>query len=97
MKENFYVYLVCSFHNRVLYVGVTSDLPKRIWGHKNKVADGFTKKYNVDRLVYFEKFDDAENAIKREKNIKEWKRGWKIELVEQNNPEWRDLYEEICA
>jgi putative endonuclease len=97
MKEHFYVYILASFNNRVLYTGMTSELPKRVWEHKNKVIKGFTNKYNVDRLVYYEVYDDAENAIKRERNIKEWKRDWKIELIEKKNPEWRDLYEEICA
>ena len=97
MKENFYVYIVSSFQNRVLYTGMTSNLPKRIWEHKNKVADGFTKKYNVDRLVYFEVYDSVEEAIKRERNMKEWKRDWKIKRIEKMNPEWDDLYEKICA
>lgn len=97
MKEHFYVYILASFHNRVLYVGMTSELPKRIWEHKNKVISGFTAKYNVDRLVYYELHDDAENAVKRERNIKEWKRAWKIELVEKENPDWHDLYEKICT
>lgn len=97
MKEKFYVYITASLHNRVLYIGVTSDLTKRIWEHKNKVVKGFSDRYNVDRLVYFEIFDDAQNAIKREKNMKEWKRQWKTDLIEKENPEWNDLYEKICA
>ena len=97
MKENFYVYILSSLHNRVLYIGMTSDIRKRVWEHKERVIEGFTARYNVDRLVHFEIFDDAENAIKRERAMKEWKRGWKVELIEENNPEWRDLYEEICA
>lgn len=95
MKENFYVYILSNQSNRVVYTGVTSNLIKRIWQHKNKVADGFTSKYNVNKLVYFENHDDAENAIKREKNIKDWKRAWKNELIEKENPDWRDLYDDI--
>jgi putative endonuclease len=93
----YYVYVMASLHNRVLYIGMTSDLPKRVWEHKNKVVKGFTEKYNVDRLVYYEGFEDAEAAIKRERGMKEWKREWKIELIEARNPEWRDLYAGICA
>lgn len=95
MKENFYVYILSNQSNRVVYTGVTSNLVKRIWQHKNKVADGFTSKYNVNKLVYFENHDDAENAIKREKNIKDWKRAWKNELIGKENPDWRDLYDDI--
>ena len=95
MKENFYVYLLANKSNRVVYTGVTSNLVQRIWQHKNKVADGFTSKYNVNKLVYFEVYDDAENAIRREKNIKDWKRAWKDELIEKENPSWNDLYETI--
>lgn len=95
MKENFYVYLLANKSNRVVYTGVTSNLVQRIWQHKNKVADGFTSKYNVNKLVYFEVYDDAENAIRREKNIKDWKRDWKDELIEKENPSWNDLYETI--
>ncbi len=95
MKENFYVYILSNQSNRVVYTGVTSNLVRRIWQHKNKVADGFTSKYNVNKLVYFENHDDAENAIKREKNIKDWKRAWKNELIEKENPDWRDLYDDI--
>lgn len=96
MEQKFYVYILSSFHNRVLYIGMTSDLPKRVWEHKNKVIKGFTDKYNVNRLVYYEVYDDAESAIKRERNMKEWKRDWKIELIEKQNPEWLDLFEQIC-
>jgi len=97
MKENkkFYVYILASKRNGTLYVGVTSDLTKRIWEHKNEVADGFTKEYNIKTLVYFEIFDDAENAILREKKLKKWKRIWKLELIEKKNPRWLDLYETI--
>lgn len=97
MKEYFYIYILASLHNRVLYIGLTTDLRKRVWEHKNGVIKGFTKKYNVNRLVYYEVHDNAEAGTKRERNMKEWKRQWKIELIEKDNSEWIDLYEEICA
>lgn len=96
MKEHFYVYILASQKNGTLYIGVTSDLRKRIWEHKEGTAEGFTKKYNVKNLVYYEIFDDAENAIHREKRLKKYKRDAKIKLIEKNNPNWNDLYEEIC-
>ena len=76
-----------------MYIGVTSNLIKRVWEHKEKVADGFTKKYDVDKLVYVEYFRDPENAIKREKRLKKYKRQWKINLIEKDNPQWKDLYD----
>ena len=79
-----------------MYVGVTSDLIKRVYEHKNKLVDGFTKKYNVDNLVWYEIHETAETAITREKKIKKWKRDWKLQLIEENNPDWKDLYEIIC-
>ena len=96
MKERFYVYITASLHNRVLYIGMTSDLVKRIWEHKNKVVKGFSSRYNVDRLVYYEVYDNAEAAVKRERNLKEWKREWKVRLIEEENAGWTDLYETIC-
>lgn len=78
-----------------LYIGVTSDLIKRIWQHKSGVMAGFTQKYNIKTLVYYEQHDNAESAIHREKRLKEWKRAWKLALIEKQNPSWRDLYEEI--
>ena len=92
MNKNYYVYILASKRNGTLYIGVTSDLIKRVWQHKEKLADGFTKKYGVDRLVYFEQFMDPENAIKREKRLKKYKRKWKIDLIEKDNPRWEDLY-----
>ena len=94
-QKEFYVYILATARNGTLYVGVTSALAQRIWQHKNDQADGFTKKYHVHTLVWFEKHENAESAITREKQIKEWKRKWKLELVEKSNPTWRDLYEEI--
>jgi isohexenylglutaconyl-CoA hydratase len=97
MEKQFFVYILASGKNGTLYVGVTSDLVQRVWQHKSKVVEGFTKKYGVDQLVWFEAHDNAESAIAREKQIKEWKRQWKRELIEKNNPAWRDLYEDICG
>jgi len=89
------VYILASRRNGTLYVGVTSDLAKRIWEHKSDVVKGFTERYRVHTLVWFEQRDTMESAIAREKAIKEWKRRWKLELIERQNPEWRDLYAEI--
>jgi len=89
------VYLLASKRNGTLYIGVTSNLPARIWQHRNDQIDGFTKKYRVHRLVYFELHEEMTAAIQREKQLKKWRRAWKIELIEKSNPEWRDLYEEI--
>ena len=94
MKQS-YVYILASKRNGTLYVGVTSELVQRIWQHRNDLVDGFTKRYGVHRLVWYEGCGDMEVAIAREKAIKEWKRAWKIELIEQANPEWRDLYAEL--
>lgn len=93
--SDYSVYILASKRNGTLYVGFTSDLVKRIYEHKNDLAEGFTKKYGVHTLVYYETGGDQEGSLRREKQIKEWKRKWKIELIERNNPEWRDLYEEI--
>ena len=90
------VYMLASKRNGTLYVGVTSDLVKRVWEHKNNVVEGFTRQYNVHMLVWYEVHETMESAIAREKAIKEWKRVWKIRRVEEVNPEWKDLYETIC-
>ncbi len=95
--KNFCVYIMASGICGTLYIGVTSDLPKRVSEHKNKTFKSFTEKYDVDKLVYYEPFDDAENAIKREKRLKKWNREWKLDLIQKHNPEWRDLFEEICG
>jgi putative endonuclease len=87
--------MLASKRNGILYTGITSDLIKRVWEHKDKTVDGFTKKYNVDKLVYFEQYQDPENAIRREKRIKEYPRKWKINLIEKGNPHWKDLYKEL--
>ncbi|HET9551206.1 MAG TPA: GIY-YIG nuclease family protein [Candidatus Binatia bacterium] len=89
------VYLLASQRNGTLYVGVTSDLVQRIWQHKNDLAEGFTKRYGVHMLVWYEECGTMEAAISREKAIKEWKRAWKIRLIENRNPEWKDIYNEL--
>ncbi|MFO7592922.1 MAG: GIY-YIG nuclease family protein [Pseudomonadota bacterium] len=91
------VYILASKPNGTLYTGVTSNLPKRIWEHKNNVVEGFTKKYGVHTLVWYEVHETMESAILREKRIKEWKREWKIGMIEKNNPQWRDLYPGILG
>jgi putative endonuclease len=96
-EKQFYVYILTNKPYGVFYVGVTSDLAKRIFEHKNKVMDGFTKQYNLDRLVYYEIAENAEAAITREKKLKRWPREWKINVINQFNPEWNDLYETIFA
>ena len=88
---NYYVYILASNKNGTLYVGFTVNIQKRINEHKNNKYDGFTKKYDVKRLVYFEDHIDKEVALNREKQLKKWNRNWKIELIEKNNPEWKDL------
>lgn len=90
------VYLLASRRNGVLYVGVTSNLPRRIWQHRNDVVAGFTSRYRVHNLVWFEQHETMESAILREKAIKGWQQHWKRELIEATNPYWRDLYPEIC-
>ncbi len=90
------VYLLASKRNGTLYTGVTSDLVKRVWEHKQHLVDGFTKRYGVDQLVWYEVHETMESAISREKAIKEWKRSWKLQLIESFNPEWKDLYGSVC-
>jgi len=97
MEKRFLVYLLATRKDGPLYVGVTSDLPGRIAQHKAKVVHGFTERFNVDRLVWFEAHQNAEAAITREKQIKRWRRDWKVALIETDNPEWRDLYETIAS
>ena len=88
-------YIVTSKRNGTLYIGVTSDLVKRIWEHNNDMVEGFTKRYDVHRLVWYELHATMESAIKREKQLKNWKRKWKLELIESINPDWKDLYNTI--
>ena len=94
MTKQYYVYILTNKSNRVLYVGVTNDLGRRMYEHKNKMIDGFTKKYNLTRLVYFEETSDVQSAIEREKQLKNWHRDWKMNLISRFNPDWKDLNEE---
>jgi putative endonuclease len=89
------VYILASKRNGTLYIGVTSDLVKRVWEHNNNVVEGFTQRYGVHQLVWYELHENMESAIKREKQLKEWKRQWKLELIEDTNPNWLDLYSNI--
>jgi putative endonuclease len=91
----YYVYILASRKHGTLYIGVTSDLVKRVYQHKTKIVAGFTSRYNVHRLVWYECYDDPVNAIAREKELKKWRREWKINLIERTNPEWLDLYDSI--
>ena len=96
MEENkYYVYMVTNENNNVLYIGVTNNLVRRVWEHRQKITDGFTKKYNVNKLVYYEETGNIESAILREKQIKGWIRKKKNSLVESINPTWNDLYETL--
>jgi putative endonuclease len=89
------VYILASKRNGTMYIGVTSSLAKRIWEHKSNLVEGFTKRYHVHNLVWYELHESMEFAIEREKRLKEWKRAWKIELIELSNPNWHDLYDTI--
>ncbi len=95
--KNYYVYILTNWNNNVMYIGVTNDLERRIFEHKNKLAKGFTERYNVHKLVYFEQTPDVRAAIQREKQLKGWLRKRKNELVETVNPEWKDLSEELFS
>ena len=97
MSKTYYVYLLASSKRGTLYLGVTSNLVKRVYEHKENLADGFTKRYSIKELVWYEAHEDVVAAITREKQIKKWNRNWKIELIESFNPEWRDLYQDICG
>ena len=91
------VYILASKRNGTLYVGVTSDLIKRVWQHRSDATEGFTQKYGVHRLVYYELHTDMAEAIQREKRLKKWNRSWKIRLIEQENPEWLDLWPSLLG
>jgi len=95
MQKQYYVYILASKRNGTLYTGMTSNLHKRIWQHKNKFIPGFTEKYKVTNLVYYEIHEDPAGAITREKQIKKWNRAWKMKLIETENPEWCDLFESL--
>lgn len=90
------VYILAGKRNGTLYVGVTSNLAKRVWEHKNHFVPGFTKRYGIDILVWYEMHERMDSAIAREKALKEWKRSWKLQLIEQSNPQWRDLYADLA-
>ena len=91
--NNYYVYIVSNKKNGTLYIGVTNNLMRRIYEHKNGIIEGFTKKYNLNKLIYFDQTNDINSAILREKRLKKWNRTWKIQLIETLNPEWKDLSE----
>jgi putative endonuclease len=93
----YYVYLLASDKYGTLYLGVTNDVVRRVYEHKSKAVAGFTKRYAVDRLVWFEIYDDPTTAIAREKELKKWRRAWKIRLIEEHNPQWIDLYPQIST
>ena len=95
MNKNPCVYLLSSRRNGTLYIGITSNLIKRVWEHKNNLVEGFTKRYGVHILVWYELHPSMESAINREKAMKEWKRKWKVELIERLNPDWQDLYKNL--
>ncbi len=91
-----WVYILTNRPNGTLYVGVTSNLARRLWEHREGVAEGFTKRYGLKRLVYVEPYDDIRTAIQREKNVKHWPRAWKVKLIEDANPAWSDLYDQLA-
>ena len=91
MEKSYYVYLITNWNNKVLYIGVTNNLERRLYEHKNRLCDGFTKKYNINKLVYFEETTDIKSAITREKELKGWRREKKNRLVESTNKNWRNL------
>ena len=97
MPKQFYVYILASKRNGTLYIGVTSNLVQRTWQHKEGQVEGFSKKYSIKNLVYFEVHETAESALTREKQMKKWERAWKIKLIERNNAEWRDLTDTIVS
>jgi len=91
-----YVYILTTKNNKMLYIGVTNDLVRRVYEHKEGLVEGFTKHFNIKKLVYYESFPTIMHAIKREKVLKEWNRSWKNRLINKFNPEWKDLYRDIC-
>ncbi|MCJ9430484.1 GIY-YIG nuclease family protein [Kordiimonas marina] len=93
----YYTYIMASARKGTLYIGMTNDLVRRVWEHKSHVFKGFTERYDVTRLVWFEVHATAEMAISREKRLKKWNRDWKIALIEEENPDWADLYDRICG
>ena len=96
MSRTYHVYIMASDRNGTLYVGVSSDLARRVYEHRHGVTGGFTGRYDVKRLVYLEPFDDVEHALQRERQIKKWNRSWKLDLIERTNPQWLDLYDRLA-
>jgi putative endonuclease len=94
-NHNYYIYILSNWNNKVIYVGMTNDLERRVWGHKNKTIEGFSKKYNLNKLVYYEYTNDINAAISREKEIKKWRREKKNKLIESINSEWKDLADKL--
>lgn len=94
--KTYYIYFITNKRNGTLYIGVSSDIKRRIYQHKNKLIDGFSKEHNLNKLVYYENINDINSAISREKQLKKWKRQWKINAIDKFNPEWRDLYDELA-
>ncbi|MBI2831278.1 MAG: GIY-YIG nuclease family protein [Chloroflexi bacterium] len=95
--KTYYVYILASRRNGTLYTGITNNLVRRVWEHKNDFVKGFTEKYKVHTLVYYEQCESVESAIQREKQLKVWHRSWKLRIIEEKNPEWKDLYSEIAG
>ena len=95
MSKKYFVYILANRRNGTLYIGITNNLVRRIYEHKNGLVEGFTKTYNVYLLVYYEEYNEVRNAIEREKILKKWNRKWKIRIIEKTNPEWNDLYDEL--
>jgi len=95
MPKSYYIYILTNHNNTTFYIGVTNDLIRRVWEHKNEMANGFTKKYKLKKLVYFESYPTAKEAITREKQLKNWHRQWKINLIKSQNPKLKDLYDKI--
>jgi putative endonuclease len=89
------VYILASQRNGTLYIGITDNLLRRVWEHKHQLVEGFTNRYEIHHLVYYEVYEDPESVIAREKQLKEWRRNWKLELIEEKNPDWKDLYNSL--
>lgn len=95
MQKSYYVYIITNYKNTTLYIGITNNLKRRIYEHKNKLIEGFTKKYNLGKLVYYEETNDVKSAIEREKKLKNWHREWKLNLIKSINKEFKDLYNDL--